>query len=443
MFSFRAKFGCLVTALFILLTIRAGAQTSSASNPLSGRENNPYSRFGMGELWDGNSTELKGMADITAPFASPTELNPDNPASYSFLLRTTMEGGVMLSTRVVAGDGLSYTTGTMTPAYLMIGMPVGKNGGLSFGLRPYTRTYYSLADTVTNSPIGSAERYYSGQGNLSFAYLGYARRFGDFSIGLNVNYMFGQILNSTNLIPIDTNSFNRSNIALFANNINVGGLFWKAGLQYRHKLADSNYTIRIGGTLTLAQNLYENLTTYQASIYYFGDTTVNDTTYNPGLLTGKMKMPTSFSFGAMLEKNELWNVGINYAATLWNTFKSTPDSNLTVNIANRSDRLSIGAQYSPMPAKLHKHFTNLSYRFGAYYGNSYLNIGGYQLPEYGLTAGASIHFKATHFSWVNMHTAIEVGKLASSQAGVVQQTYFRWSLGLSYNDKWFLPRKYD
>ena len=92
---------------------------------------------------------------------------------------------------------------------------------------------------------------------------------------------------------------------------------------------------------------------------------------------------------------------------------------------------------------MHKHYTNVTYRAGAYYGTDYLVINGHNLPNYGLTLGGSLHFKASHFSWVNLHSSIDVGRIGSSQYQQMVQNYFRFTLGLSFNDKWFIPRKYD
>ena len=288
-----------------------------------------------------------------------------------------------------------------------------------------------------------AQRSYYGIGGLNYAYIGYGHKFGDLAIGVNLQYFFGQILNSVSVYPIDSAAINRAYTTVAANNVYMGGLYWKAGLLYQRHLSDSNYFLRIGGTLAIAQNLYENQSAYQASIYNFGDTVVNDTSYNPGTLSGKLRMPATFTFGIAIEKADLWSAGVDYLSTSWNTYKSTPDSTMNVNIAKYSGRFSLGGSYSPTPAKMHKHYSKITYRVGAYAGNDYLSIGNTSLPVYGFTAGASLHFKPSHFSWVNLHTAIDIGRVGTNQNNLVQQTYFRWSLGISFNDKWFIPRKYD
>ena len=134
---------CLLIALFIFACAKVSAQTTASSgtntsNPLTEHENNPYNKYGIGELWNGNNTVLQGMANITSAYENAFECNTDNPASYSFLKRTTYEVGFTASMTGVTALGSSYTTGTASLNYLNIGIPVNKNAGICLGFKPYT-----------------------------------------------------------------------------------------------------------------------------------------------------------------------------------------------------------------------------------------------------------------------------------------------------------------
>ena len=325
----------------------------------------------------------------------------------------------------------------------MIGMPVGKNGGFTFGLRPYTRAYYSLADTIFTSPIGMAQRSYGGQGSVNYAYFGGAYKVHGVSVGFTFGYLFGTFQNTTSLVPVDTNAINKAYTTVYSTYTGLGGVYWKAGIMYEKTLHDSEYVLRVGGTYTASQSLYESLNAYQTSIYNFGDTLVNDTSANQGQLKGLLKLPGSFSAGVMVSRIGLWELGLDYTTTQWSQYNSAPNALMNSNIASKSEKYSLGGSYTPVPAKMHKHYTNVTYRAGAYYGTDYLVINGHNLPNYGLTLGGSLHFKASHFSWVNLHSSIDVGRIGSSQYQQMVQNYFRFTLGLSFNDKWFIPRKYD
>ncbi|NCX95372.1 MAG: hypothetical protein EBX41_02985 [Chitinophagia bacterium] len=114
----------VVLILCLLFFNCAMAQTSSVSNPTSLKENNPYSKYGVGELWNGNNTPLKAMGSITSAWNDNYLLNPDNPATYSQLSITTFEGGMAGSTRTITtAAGAKYQSATSSlghfPALIM------------------------------------------------------------------------------------------------------------------------------------------------------------------------------------------------------------------------------------------------------------------------------------------------------------------------------------
>ncbi len=444
MSHFPAK--CLIVFLFVTSSNVLIAQTSSISNPNSERENNPYSKYGIGELWNGNSTAIKAMGSITSAFQDPYLINSDNPASYSSLAITTFEGGLSASTRTISNAaGSSYSTGTASLAYLNIGIPLGKNAGMSFGLRPMSKTYYAMVDTLyaPASPVGTAVRSYAGQGSLSYAYIGAAYRYKGLSVGFNFGYLFGNFQSLTSLIPDDTLAINRSYESQFERYNHIGGTYWKGGVMYEHKLRDSAYTIRFGGTLTLGQNLNEKLNNYQISIYNFGDTLVNDTTYNAGDKNGKLKLPMSYSFGVMLEKTDKWGFGIDYSASDWTGFGSTVDSAFALGIAAKSYKIAIGGMFTPNVNDIQNYFSRVTFRFGIYYGADYIKINNTDIPSYGLTLGGSFPYKRSLRSHSRLNASLDIGRLGTTANNLLQQNYVRFGLGLTFNERWFIPRKYE
>jgi len=441
MSQFRAK--CLPVLLFILLSNALYAQTSTISNPNSERENNPYSKYGIGELWNGNSTALKGMGNITSAYADPYQVNNDNPASYATLALTTFDVGLTgTSRRIVAGNGDAYNTGTASIGYLSMGIPLNKHGGLSFGFKPVSRAYYALVDTI-NTAMGQTMRSYAGDGGLTYAYLGGAYKYKGFSIGVNVGYMFGTFNNLTTVTSIDTAAIYVAYEAEFPRTTRVGGIYWKAGLMYEHPLADSDYMFRIGGTFALSQNLNEKMNYYQVSTYNFGDTIVNDTTYRADALKGKLKMPTTFSIGALLSRTDKWNVGVDYSMTSWSTYNSSPNTDMNIGIASSAYKLSAGGEYTPNINELNNYFSRVTYRLGAYYGTDYIKLAGTTLPVYGVTFGGSFPFKRTARTHSHVNASFDIGRLGTTSNNQLKETYVRFGIGINFNDKWFIPRKYD
>ena len=69
---------CLLIILLITGCVKALAQTTASSgtnssNPLSDHENDPYSKYGIGQLINGNNTVLKeiGRASCRERVSSP------------------------------------------------------------------------------------------------------------------------------------------------------------------------------------------------------------------------------------------------------------------------------------------------------------------------------------------------------------------------------------
>jgi long-subunit fatty acid transport protein len=192
--------------------------------------------------------------------------------------------------------------------------------------------------------------------------------------------------------------------------------------------------------VTINQNLSEKYNSYQTSSYNYGDTLVSDTISNPGQVKGKLKLPMSYSIGVVLARTNKWDIGVDYTATQWSGFKSTADTSMNYGIATGSYKISVGGEYIPDINNLRSYGSRVTYRAGLYYGTDYMSFQNTKLPVYGITAGASLPFRR---STSHLHTSIDVGRLGTTANNLIQETYVRFSLGISFNDLWFIKRKYD
>lgn len=448
MYLSRAK--CLFVLLFLYPGISALAQTtatsgSNSSNPTNGHENDPYSKYGIGEMVNANNVMLKGMGSATSAYENPYYINSDNPASYASLQLTTFEMGLTASSRVITGNlngvSTSYTTGTGSISYMQLGIPLSRknNAGMCLGFKPISHVYYNLVDSSFNTPIGTVFNSNNGEGSLNYAYIGGAGRIKKLSFGANVGYMFGTIRKTTAVVPIDSAITNRAYIAQYTNFTRIGGIYWKAGAIYKTKI-DSQLTLRIGGTLSIQQKITEHFDAFQISSYNFGDTNANDTTGRLVNAKGNLTMPTTFSIGVMLSKNDKWNLSVDYTSTMWSGFKSTPDTGMVYGIGNSSSRFSIGGELTPNINDIRTYSARMTYRFGLYFGSQNLNLNNTTLPVYGFTGGLSFPIKK---STSHLNTSIDIGRLGQTTNNLLQETYVRFSLGMTFNHIWFIQRKYD
>ena len=430
MYPYRAKSFLIV--LIAIFCTKSFAQTSTTSSPLTERENIPYSKYGIGTLQNSGGIVMQGMGDISSAYKNDYIMNTDNPASYASLKLTTYEGGLKASLNTLSSGSYNYTTGTANLAYMNIGIPVGKKAGICIGMKQMSNVFYNTTDT-TYSAWGKTQGLYSGSGSLNFLYLGVAYRFGDLSLGVNAGYLFGQIRNSVVLNNIDTiTTVYNSDFSKFNN---IGGLYWKVGAIYEKSLK-KNLDLRIGATFTMKQTIGNNLTEYWTSSYSLADSLILDTAYRAPGVNGNIVMPMSYSLGVQLARADNWNVGVEYAATHWSQYTNFGNADSLTD----AYKISIGAELLPSVSNMRNYWSRVTYRAGLYYGRDNVYLNGSFQNFYGFTAGVSLPFKR---SFSHIHAAIDMGSLSSSNSSLIKQNYIRLLLGFTFNDKWFVKRKYD
>ncbi|HRO44086.1 MAG TPA: hypothetical protein PL009_14725, partial [Flavipsychrobacter sp.] len=328
----------------------------------------------------------------------------------------------------------SAGTGSATLSHITIGIPLGKRGGLALGLRPFTRVYYRMNDSLNLDGVGPSLKVYSGDGSTNYAFVGGAYEFKGFSVGFNFGYLFGTVRNSVILQKqYDTvNAYNSD----FSRYTKIGGLYYKVGLQYNAKL-NEQMRLRVGGTLAMSQSLNAWQDNYGVLWRSVGGGTVFDTAQNAKDVKGKVKLPTTYSFGVQLAGNDKWTVGLDYTGSQWSEFRNFGDTKDSV---TNSYKIGIGGELTPDPTSLYKYLSRVTYRLGFYFGKDFVTLRNTDINFYAVTVGASLPFKR---SMDRLHLAMEVGRRGTESNGLVRENFFRFHLGISLNDRWFVKRKYD
>jgi hypothetical protein len=300
-----------------------------------------------------------------------------------------------------------------------------------------THVYYSLSDTSTNGNdtlIGRQTIHsYSGTGSTNYLYLGASGQYKGLSFGVTVGYMFGNITTLDRLINNDTTSAYNST---FEQIDKIGGVYWKAGLLYEKELP-KNYKIRVGGSLAMQQSLNVTRNEYWIASYSLTDTFIADTTYSANQARGTLIMPTTFSFGIQLAKGAQWMVGVDYTSTNWGEFRNM---GLTDSLAQSTYRVSFGGQYTPNPIAMRGFWSRTTYRMGFYYGTNQVYLRNTQKENYGFTMGASLPFSR---SPDRIQIAFDYGRMGTTAEGLMNDSYFKFSVGVSFNDKWFVRHPYE
>jgi hypothetical protein len=448
------------------------------------QENSPFSRYGIGDLYPQQNVASRGMGGLSAAFTSSQAINTMNPASYGALNIVTYEFGLSIDSRSLLSKTPvdKYKSINFLPSYLQFGVPLTKPGnkngaGLVFGIRPSTRINYSVEEgnRIYYDSLGTSDSLHGlheGNGGLNQVFFGLGKtwkfkekdknkpNYNSVSVGFNAGYEWGTKFISNKVdFPSDSTYENwyHSNST---DSTQYWGFFLNPGIMASFKLKEytnplskiiNSYVLVVGGSGTIEQDLNATRALTRETFYYQsnGEATGLDSVLKVSGVKGRINIPASFNGGFMLNKMlsngpfqiKKWSVGVDYSFTQWTKY-------LNYGLPDRLEDswfLRAGVEYSPNPLGNTSVFSTGIYRFGYYTGKDYQNADGNGYDVHAFTLGYSFNLKRYHsyekqFTMIN--TAIEFGKRGSGVNNVTEN-FFKFSLGLSLSDIWFIKRKYD
>ena len=417
----------------------------------SAQENSPYSRYGLGDIFPGQHIINRGLGGVSAAYRDGLgqSVNFYNPATYSSLSLVTYDIGIAIDNRTLrsAEPVNKFSSTNFTPSYVALGLPLSKKRkiGLVFGLRPLSKINYSILENKRIPNIDSVSTLYEGSGGLYQGFVGLGKRWGGLSLGVNAGYSFGRKeTNSRVIFRNDTVSYhyaNSSNVSSY-NNFALSG-----GMQYQFNVS-KNSLLRLGVQGHLKQTLNASQDVTKETFYYDvnGSVTRLDSAFEQKDNKGTIQLPASYTAGIAYEtqtKEKLSRMLLSaeYESTKWSNYRffGQPDKLID------NWQMRFGAQLSPDYLKAQTFWSRVTYRTGFFYGKDYINADGNELKEYGITLGAGFPIiKRSNYSnqYSNIHTAFEFGK-RGSKVNNITENFFRFSVGFSLSDVWFIKRRYD
>jgi hypothetical protein len=410
--------------------------------------NSPYSRYGLGDLYNSRNVVNKGMGSLATATFDYQSVNFINPASYSRLQSVTLDVGIEYETRTMRNTDKTekYTSANFLYNYLALGMPLKKNKfgatvwGLAFGLRPVSRMNYNIAEAGRLPGIDSVVTNYQGAGGASRAFIGTGARVKDFSFGINAGFLFGQNDISTRRVLVN------DTVAYFSTRYQsktaYSKFFADAGVQWEVK-AGKNARIRLGANGYLGQDVNAKADTRRETYIpsATGELDSLDVAFSEKDVEGTITLPAGYTIGAVFDKLDNFFIGIEWEQAMWSKYRfyGKPE-----NFAN-SSMLRIGGQWIPTTLPTRNYFRRVTYRAGFYTGKDFLQGNGTQLPVWAITAGAALPIRrwnnySNQFSTIN--TSFEFGRRGKSGQPITENI-FRLNVGLSLSDLWFFKRKFE
>ena len=419
-----------IVALLVLLSQGLFAQANVDS---------PYSMFGIGQLRDKTmNSRLKGMGGVANAMHGKGLINAENPASYTMFdsLAFLFDAGMYFKTSDFSTSSLSETSNNANFDFVAMAFGATDWWRISLGVQPFSNVGYNLVVNSHKDDVGNYATTFKGLGGLNQAFIGNAFRLGKhFSVGANASFVFGDYETLTTLSFPDSTYMIGSRRGV---DMLVKSFMFDYGLLYNTNIT-KDINLSVGLTYNQKIRLRGTQTTFIRSMEEDAD---SDSEYLIDTILYKVKeksaitMPHGFGFGVALQKNNRWAVAADFNWSQWSKFAREGVNDSLQNSWN----VAIGAEFTPTSSSVSNYFRRASYRFGGFYEQTYLNLKGHSINKFGVTVGISLPLPRT-LSKVNV--GLEVGQCGTKSAGLIQERYFKASVGVSVFERWFVKRKYN
>lgn len=407
----------------------------------------PFSRQGLGDLYGDALINTQGMAGVGVAHPQFWFLNSQNPALLvNNSVYSVFHAGMVAESKTLRQDTLSERSVGGNLNYLATAFPI-KPGKwtTAIGLMPYSSVNYQVQyiDVVRNSPEDSLLVTEKGSGGLTQLYWANGVRLSKkFAVGLRATYLFGAITNSYSNQLNDTNQ-PINYLSTVEEKLRVRDFTWTSGVSFSSDSLFRNprYRLSIGATHTLGGNLNTMLrrekyrATANGPIDSDRDTlsTTNGNTY----------LPQRFTVGASLSYGAKWMIGAEVSYQDWSKFSTLNQGGESLT----SDfRVSLGGEFTP-DAFGNSYFKRVTYRTGVSFEqtpyqvdvNDDLNRTQYRsVNDVGINFGLSLPAGRS-----SLDLAFRYGRRGNIADTIIDETYFRVFFGITFNDQWFIKRKFD
>jgi hypothetical protein len=455
--------------LFVFCTfvsIEAGAQSFSSS---------PYSRFGVGDLAGSLFQPGIAMGGTSIALRNNHAVNSSNPASY-----TSFDTLSFVFDIATTGKYVDYITSSQSEnnknvgvSYLTFGFPVTKWWGSSIGLIPYSNVGYKVTDNINIDTL-YLENTYKGSGGISQFYIGNGFRLftkndtlrkvstddkkltffnsKSLSFGFNTSYYFGSLeRKSSSVFPKENYVFDMYTTEKTI----INDLGFRFGLQYVYNRQElkgteksNKYTIISGITFDNQNNVNAKNTSLVTNYLNIGGSVTLDTVINQVNKKGNITFPMNLGVGFAFISHDRITMALDYRWQQWSASRFFGENDSLID----SHTISFGTQIVPDPFRQYKYLKMVNYRIGGHYTQSYLNIRGQKINDYGVSFGLGLPIRKpdkSEYTGIRkklppmINVAVELGQRGTVANNLIREKYIQISLNLSLYDIWFVKRRFN
>ncbi|MEP2023333.1 MAG: hypothetical protein ABJH98_19510 [Reichenbachiella sp.] len=402
----------------------------------------PYTVFGVGDLNGMALANNAAMGNVGIATPSVWHVNNMNPALLTYNSLTVFEIGVEGENRTVSNEFNSVKVGTGGFKYLTLAFPIIPNKWTSnIGLMPYSSVNYSFStrQDVDGTNVDAIFDF-EGDGGLNQVYFSNGLKIAKgLSAGLRMSYIFG-LTEARTSIYLDGEGVTQQFPTGRHEKTNYSGFDLGLGFFYSKAVTETNL-LNFGLTYDLGGNINGNrldrleIETTTGN-YVPGDTLINDE-------SGKYQLPAELGVGFSWQILNKLSIGLDIKRSFWqeNAGFLYDDTSLGQDAEEYRSTWAIGLgfQITPKYNDVNSYLKRIKYRIGLDYKQEPFVIDGKTINNFGINFGWSLPVKGV--SAINM--AVKYGQRGEASGVLVKEQYFKFVLGATINDRWFVRRKYN
>ena len=165
-----------------------------------------------------------------------------------------------------------------------------------------------------------------------------------------------------------------------------------------------------------------------------GDTT--NVSVLPSSIRGSYSIPASFTVGLSLSRGLRWNIGTEFTYQDWTDFKDLSGRN---DALQQSWRAAVGGEIIPDPFAAQNYLKRITYRAGFSIEENPFLANGNPVRDVGINFGFTLPAGRSN----SVDLAFKYGKRGNSAENILEEDYFKIYFGITFNDQWFIKRRFD
>jgi hypothetical protein len=252
------------------------------------------------------------------------------------------------------------------------------------------------------------------------------------ALGAKISYHFGSIIDETVLHIVEETNVVGYNSALYERT-EFSDFNFELGASYRFKFIGDSY-LSLGAIYERGADIksfrHERLERRRQDDFTVQiDTIMHD-------YEGSVYLPPNIGVGISLAKDLKWMIGVDFSTRDWSLYE---DFDGKSDLLTQSYKGAIGLELIPDIQSVSSYLSRIVYRAGFSYEQTPYIVNDIKIEQFGINFGISL--PVSRASLLNL--GFQYGQRGQTEDGLIKESYYRMTLGISFNDRWFLRRQID